>query len=96
MTDLVQQIRSKAVPLLQSYAFRITLFGSVARGETSADSDVDLLVALRPPDHRPPLGLKWFALEAALSDALNRPVKMVTEEALSPHLRPFLEPIPFK
>jgi predicted nucleotidyltransferase len=90
-TDLQDQIRETVVPALRPYASRITLFGSVARGEERDDSDVDLLVTLRPPGDRPPLGLNWFALERKLSEQLGRPVELVTEEALSPHLRPYVD-----
>jgi predicted nucleotidyltransferase len=52
---------------------------------------VDLLVTLRPEAERPPLGLKWFALEEEVAERLGRPVEMVTERALHPHVRPFIE-----
>jgi predicted nucleotidyltransferase len=84
-------LRDRVVPLLRPYASRVALFGSFARGEAGPDSDVDLLVRLRPPDRRPPLGLTWFGLEAELAERLGRRVELVTEEALSPRLRPYVE-----
>lgn len=90
-TDLQDQIRETVVPALRPYASRITLFGSVARGEEHDDSDIDLLVKLRAAGDRPPLGLNWFALEHQLSEQLGRPVELVTEEALSPHFRPYVD-----
>ena len=72
---------------LRPYASRIELFGSEARGEAAPGSDVDVLVTLRPPGDRPPLGLRWFELEQELSDQLGRTVELVTERALSSHLR---------
>lgn len=84
-------LRAVTVPRLQPYARRIALFGSVARGEAGPTSDVDLLIALRAPDERPALGLRFFALEQELSDRLGRPVELVTEDALSRHVRPFVE-----
>jgi hypothetical protein len=36
-------------------------------------------------------GLRWFALEQELTKQLGCPVDMVTENALSPHLRAFIE-----
>lgn len=59
------------------------LFGSLARGEANANSDVDLLVRF---SKRKSL-LAMLALERQLSVALGRKVDLVTEAALSPYLR---------
>jgi uncharacterized protein len=59
------------------------VFGSFARGEGRADSDLDLLVDLEP-------GRDLFdviALKQELEDTLGRPVDVLTEPALSPYLR---------
>ena len=89
---LEDKMRDDIVALLQPYASRIEIFGSAARGDEDADSDVDLLVTLRPDGERPPLGLKWFALEEEVAERLGRPVEIVTERALSPHIRPHIDP----
>ena len=86
-----EQMQAAVVPTLRPYASRIELFGSAARGEASAESDIDLLVALRPEGERPPLGLRWFALERELSEKLGRPVELVTEKAISCHVLPYIQ-----
>lgn len=91
MTHQLEDLKDKILPVLRPYASRITLFGSLARGDEGPASDVDLLVALRPPGQRPPLGLRWFELEQDLGQLLGREVEMVTEEALSPYIRPYVE-----
>jgi predicted nucleotidyltransferase len=64
---------------------RLALFGSVLRGESGPDSDVDLLVAFSP-------GSKNYAGFLALSDLLEqllgRRVELITFESLSPFLGP--------
>lgn len=64
---------------------RLSLFGSVARNEARADSDVDLLVQFAA-------GQKSFTRFMALSDllesVLQRRVELVTTEALSPFIGP--------
>ncbi len=84
-------IQDKIVSHLRPYASRIELFGSAARGEATAESDVDVLVTLRPEGERPRLGLRWFELEDELGSKIGRPVEIVTEKALSPHVRPFID-----
>lgn len=62
---------------------RIGIFGSMARGDATEESDIDLLVELSP---RISL-LQFAALERRLSEALGRKVDLLTEDALSPYLR---------
>jgi uncharacterized protein len=66
---------------------RLALFGSVLRGDAGANSDVDLLVEFGP-------GAKSFdrflALSDLLEEVLGRPVELVTREALSPFIGPWL------
>jgi len=64
-------------------SFRV--FGSIVRGEAGADSDIDILVEFEP-DAR--IGLFEFArLQRRLSEALGRPVDLVTPDALHESLR---------
>jgi predicted nucleotidyltransferase len=62
---------------------KASLFGSMARGESTADSDVDLLVEF---NKRKSL-LAMVALERKISSAIGRKVDLLTEGALSPYLR---------
>lgn len=62
---------------------RVALFGSFARGEADPNSDVDLIVEFLHPTG-------FFALvrlERELSEVLGRKVDLLTEQAISPHLR---------
>ena len=68
----------------QCGASRLRVFGSVARGEETPDSDVDFLVDL-------PRGYDLFtqrmSLTQALADLLQRKVDLVPEHELNPHIR---------
>jgi len=63
---------------------RLALFGSLARGETTLDSDMDLLVSFEPG--KTP-GLGFFMLQDELQDVLGLPVDLNTLEDLSRHFR---------
>ena len=90
--DRFEELRTQILPILLPWGVkRIALFGSVVRGEDTPESDVDILVELKPPDERPPIGLKWFGLEEELSHVLGRDVDLVSESALSPYIRPYVE-----
>ena len=64
---------------------RIRVFGSVARGEADAASDVDLLLDFAPGAEVGLLHL--MRVKAALEDLLSRRVDAVTEASLRPPLR---------
>jgi predicted nucleotidyltransferase len=89
--DRFQNLRAVLVPALRPYVTRIAVFGSYARGEETPGSDIDVLVELKSAGRRPSLGLSWFQLEEDLGVRLGRPVEMVTLEALSPYVRPYVQ-----
>jgi len=81
--DLIARIQ-RAVPDLRSHAVReLWLFGSAAREEMQPASDVDILV-----DFSRPVSLFEFVrLRWKLESLLERPVDLVTRDALKPQLR---------
>ena len=89
--DRFDELREKILPILRSYVRRIAVFGSFAREENTPKSDIDLLVTLKPPGERPIIGLRWFGLEEELSRLLGAQVDLVSDEALSPYIRPYVE-----
>jgi predicted nucleotidyltransferase len=66
---------------------RLALFGSVARGHATPDSDIDFLVQFLPhmKNHD-----RFVKLAELLEQALERRVDLVTTEALSPTLGPHI------
>ena len=64
-------------------ATRVRAFGSVARGESSQNSDLDLLVDLEPGRSL----LDLIAIKQDLEDLMGRRVDVVTENSLSPYIR---------
>lgn len=77
----IDEIKRKITPVLKQYGVaRAAVFGSYARGEGKAESDVDLLIELREP-----LGLFVFAkLNYTLEDVLQKKVDLVKNTAIKP------------
>jgi len=83
---------SKVTPILRPYVNRISVFGSYARGDATAKSDIDLLIALKPAETRPILGLfEFIKLEETLAKKLGCEVDLVTEEGLNPRRKMNIE-----
>lgn len=61
----------------------IGIFGSTARGEATASSDLDLLIKLSKPKSL----LSLVKLERNLSEAIGQKVDLLTEGAISPYLK---------
>jgi predicted nucleotidyltransferase len=81
--DLMQQSAEIRRLAAAHGVVRVRVFGSRARGEASAASDLDLLVDLAP--ERDLLDLIAFKLD--VEDLLGHHVDVLTEAALSPYLR---------
>jgi predicted nucleotidyltransferase len=85
-------LQTKIAPILKPYARRVSVFGSFARGEETPQSDIDLLMSLKPAEQRPPLGLfEVIRLEKELEKRLGRVVDLVTEESLDRHIKATVE-----
>ncbi len=80
----LQQHRADILNLAKRHgAKNVRIFGSLARGEGTEESDLDLLVTLG--EGRSLLDL--VGLKQDLEDLVHHPVDVVSERALSPYLR---------
>lgn len=66
---------------------KLALFGSTARDCATADSDVDVLVAFDGPA----TSARYFGVQFYLEDLLGRRVDLVSDKALRPELRSYIE-----
>jgi len=85
LLETLREQKNLILELAHSYgASDVRVFGSVARGEECAGSDIDILVTL-------PRGYDMFLQRIPLSDSLssilNRNVDLVPEHELNIHLR---------
>jgi len=81
---LIDMIANRTAELREEFGVvSLSVFGSVARGDHSAHSDIDLLVEFERP-----IGLlRFVGLKLRLEEILERPVDLVEPDALHPRLR---------
>ncbi len=84
-SQIIQKINSffKDKPVKKVY-----LFGSFARGEAQAGSDIDLYLEL---DYQKNTGLAFYGWFEQLKELLNLEVDIVTTNSASPYIKPFIE-----
>ena len=76
----IEEITRRVAPVARKYGLAaVYLFGSYARGDATADSDVDLLVDLRGSIVR---GLNFVGLYNDLEEALGLRIDLVTIDSL--------------
>jgi len=84
INEALGQKREEILRLCAKYGARnIRVFGSVARGEADAKSDVDFLVEMEPGRSLLDLG----GLQYELEELLGRRVDLVTERGLKVRIR---------
>jgi uncharacterized protein len=85
INDLLQERRSQILAIAQKHgAYNVRVFGSVARGEATQESDIDFLVDYDLEKITP-----WFpaGLLIDLEQLLNRKVDIATVDMLKERIR---------
>ena len=81
---LITEQRENMLKIAKAHgATSLKVFGSYARGDEQAGSDIDLLVELEPGRSL----LDIIAIKQDIEDMINRRVDVVTAGALSPYIR---------
>lgn len=79
MKERLKDQRTEILSLADKYGVReVKLFGSVARGEDTQESDVDLLVEFRSP----PTLVQYIGFQDEISRLLGRNVDILTPTSL--------------
>lgn len=85
---LLARHRAEVLAIAQAHgASNVRVFGSTARGDDTAESDIDLLVDLHPS-----VGLfDLERLQIAISDLLGVKVDVVPASMLKPRVKPYVD-----
>jgi predicted nucleotidyltransferase len=87
--DLVLKLLAEHKPeLVRRFGITdLALFGSTVRDAARPDSDIDILVSFDGPA----TSKRYFGVQFYLEDLFGCPIDLVTDKALRPQLRPYVE-----
>lgn len=81
---ILEEIKTKTLPILKQAQIRkAAIFGSYVRGDSTKESDIDILVEL--PDSATLFELG--GLKVTLEERLNKKVDVVTYKSISPIIK---------
>ena len=87
--DALEQLKNHLPEIRRRFGVRqLALFGSISRDTAGPGSDIDILVTFDGPA----TARRYFGLQFYLEDLLEIPVDLVTDKALRPELRPYIDP----
>lgn len=87
--QVIATLRTHAQELRRRGVLHAGLFGSIARGEASPASDIDILIELAPDA---PIGLfEYVGITQYLSDLFPNRVDVANRKRLKPLIRPNVE-----
>ena len=86
--EVIDTLRAHLETLTERFGVTsLALFGSYARGTVTDSSDIDILVRFDGPA----TSKSYFGVQFYLEDLFGRPIDLVTDKALRPRFRPYVE-----
>lgn len=86
--EVIDTLRAHLETLTERFGVTsLALFGSYARGTATDSSDIDILVRFDGPA----TSKSYFGVQFYLEDLFGRPIDLVTDKALRPRFRPYVE-----
>jgi hypothetical protein len=83
--EVIARLKAEESRLRARGVTRLAVFGSVARGEETSSSDIDVLIDV-DPNVKFSL-LDWAGVEADVQEMFDRPVEVCRRDRLKPLLR---------
>ncbi len=90
LSEIIEILRDHREELEKKYKIEeIKIFGSYVRGEQKESSDIDLIVKFR----KIPTLIEFVRIQEELERILGIKVDLLTEESISPFIKPYIKDI---
>ena len=90
LQEIIQILKEHQEELRETYKVkRLKVFGSYAKNEQTEKSDLDLIVSFE----KTPTLLEFIDFKEYLEDITGIKVDLVTEEGISPYIKPYIKEI---
>jgi predicted nucleotidyltransferase len=84
--EIIETLQEHKDELHKQGVLHLALFGSVARGDARADSDIDILIDLDPDAHLSVFD--YVGLKDYIAGLFETPVDVVNRAGLKPYVKP--------
>jgi len=90
LQEIIQILKEHQEELRETYKVKhLKVFGSYAKGEQTEDSDLDLIVSFEET----PTLLMFIGLKEYLEGITGVEVDLVTEDGISPYVKPYINEV---
>ena len=90
LQEIIQILKEHQEELRETYKVKhLKVFGSYAKGEQTEDSDLDLMVSFEET----PTLLMFIGLKEYLEGITGVEVDLVTEDGISPYVKPYINEV---
>ena len=90
LQEIIQILKEHQEELMETYKVkRLKVFGSYAKNEQTEKSDLDLMVSFEET----PTLLEFIDLKEYLENITGIRVDLVTEDGISPYIKPYIKEI---
>ena len=90
LQEIIQTLKEHQEELRETYRVKhLKIFGSYVRNNQKEDSDLDLMVSFEEA----PTLLEFIDLKEYLESIIGIKVDLVTEDGISPYIKPYIEEV---
>ena len=90
LDKIIEILREHKEILWEKYKIKgIKIFGSYVKGEQKESSDIDIIVDFSPS----PTFIEFMRIQEELEEILGVKVDLLTEESISPFIKPYINEV---